>query len=48
MTAPVSLQRYDDGTPTTLESYTSRALLDYLSEAALRRASSSSHLGSVK
>lgn len=34
MTAPIWLQRYDDGVPTTLEPYPERTLLDYLSEAA--------------
>ena len=34
MTAPIWLQRYDEGVPTTLEPYPERTLLDYLSEAA--------------
>jgi long-chain acyl-CoA synthetase len=36
MTAPIWLQRYDEGMPTTLEPYPSRTLLDYLAEAALK------------
>ncbi|MBC7771252.1 MAG: AMP-binding protein, partial [Pyrinomonadaceae bacterium] len=34
MTAPIWLQGYDEGVPTTLEPYPDRTLLDYLSEAA--------------
>lgn len=34
MTAPIWLQGYDEGVPTTLEPYPERTLLDYLSEAA--------------
>jgi len=34
MTAPIWLERYDEGVPTTLEPYPDRTLLDYLSEAA--------------
>ena len=34
MTAPIWLQGYDEGVPTTLEPYPDRTLLDYLSETA--------------
>ena len=34
MTAPIWLDRYDEGVPTTLEPYPERTLLDYLTEAA--------------
>jgi len=34
MTAPIWLERYDEGVPTTLEPYPDRTLMDYLSEAA--------------
>lgn len=34
MTAPIWLDRYDEGVPSTLEPYPERTLLDYLSEAA--------------
>lgn len=34
MSAPIWLERYDKGVPTTLEPYPDRTLLDYLSEAA--------------
>ncbi len=34
MTAPIWLEGYDEGVPTTLEPYPDRTLLDYLSESA--------------
>jgi len=34
MTAPIWLDRYDEGVPSTLEPYPERTLLDYLTEAA--------------
>ncbi|HMJ19595.1 MAG TPA: long-chain fatty acid--CoA ligase [Gemmatimonadaceae bacterium] len=34
MTAPIWLERYDEGVPTTLEPYPQRTLVDYLAESA--------------
>ncbi|GAC1410009.1 MAG: AMP-binding protein [Gemmatimonadaceae bacterium] len=36
MTTPIWLQHYDEGTPSSLEPYPRRILIDYLSEASLK------------